>query len=159
MSEESEIEFETVGSEHWDLVRLGAQRLASRRLQTRYDAVIQGVRLFQDDADTLVKDAIRKPPEHLSGFGVVAEAVMVACGIVLPEIGVAEEIVEALKGAYEVAKASDELVEKANQEVVANSVEEATNYLQELTKKYAEDVTEKALPIKQAAENAVGAAL
>ena len=78
--------------------------------------------MFQDDADTLVKDAIRKPPEHLSGFGVVAEAVMVACGIVLPEIGVAEEIVEALKGAYEVAKASDELVEKANQEVVANSV-------------------------------------
>ena len=159
MSEESEIEFETVGSEHWDLVRLGAQRLASRRLQTRYDAVIQGVRLFQDDADTLVKDAIRKPPEHLSGFGAIVEAVMAACTLLVPEVGIAAEIAEAAKTAYETVKPAAELVEKANQEVVANSVEEATNYLQELTKTYAEDVADKALLIKQAAENAVGAAL
>ena len=159
MSEETETEFETVGSEHWNFVRLGAQQMASRRLQTRYDAVIAGAQLFRDDAGTVVRKVITKPPEHLSGFGVVAEAVMVACGMVLPEIGVAEAIVEALKGAHEVAKASDELVEKANQEVVANSVEEAKDYLTDLTNSYAEDVAKKALTVKKAAEDAVGAAL
>jgi len=41
MSEETE--FESVGSENWKFVRLGAQQLASRRLQNRYDAVKQGV--------------------------------------------------------------------------------------------------------------------
>jgi len=157
MSEETE--FESVGSENWKFVRLGAQQLASRRLQNRYDAVKQGAQRFRDQADTLVKDAIKKPPEHLSGFGVVADAVAAACGIVLPELEVADDIVEALKGAYEVAKASAELAEKANQEVVANSVEEATGYLQELTKKYAEDVEEKALAVEKTAEDAVGAAL
>jgi hypothetical protein len=60
---------------------------------------------------------------------------------------------------YEALKPAKELVEKANQEVVANSVEEAKNYLQELTKTYAEDVADKALPVKQAAEDAIGAAL
>jgi len=84
---------------------------------------------------------------------------MPSCGIVLPELEVADDIVEAIKGAYEVAKASAELAEKANQEVVANSVEEATGYLQELTKKYAEDVEEKALAVEKTAEDAVGAAL
>ena len=157
MSEETE--FESVGSENWKFVRLGAQQLASRRLQNRYDAVKQGAQRFRDQADTLVKDAIKKPPEHLSGFGVVADAVAAACGIVLPELEVADEMVEALKGAYEAAKASAELVEKANQEVVADTVEEATGYLQELTKKYAEDVEEKALVVEKAAEDAVGAAL
>ena len=74
MSEETE--FESVGSENWKFVRLGAQQLASRRLQNRYDAVKQGAQRFRDQADTLVKDAIKKPPEHLSGFGVVADAVL-----------------------------------------------------------------------------------
>jgi hypothetical protein len=71
----------------------------------------------------------------------------------------AAEIAEAVKTAYEGVKPTAELAEKANQEVVANSVEEARNYLQELTKTYAEDVADKALTVKQAAENAVGAAL
>jgi len=157
MSEETE--FESVGSENWKFVRLGAQQLASRRLQNRYDAVKQGAQRFRDQADTLVKDAIKKPPEHLSGFGAIVEAVMAACTLLVPEVGIAAEIAEAAKTAYETVKPAAELVEKANQEVVANSVEEATNYLQELTKTYAEDVADKALPIKQAAENAVGAAL
>jgi len=159
MSEAIEIEFETADSPRWPEVKEGAHGVARDRLQTRYDAVIQGAQWFRDDADTLVKDAIRKPPEHLSGFGAIVEAVMAACTLLVPEVGIAAEIAEAAKTAYETVKPAAELVEKANQEVVANSVEEATNYLQELTKTYAEDVADKALPIKQAAENAVGAAL
>ena len=157
MSEQTEIE--TVDSPRWPEVKEGAHGVARDRLQTRYDAVIQGAQWFRDDADTLVKDAIRKPPEHLSGFGAIVEAVMAACTLLVPEVGIAAEIAEAAKTAYETVKPAAELVEKANQEVVANSVEEATNYLQELTKTYAEDVADKALLIKQAAENAVGAAL
>ena len=159
MSEAIEIEFETADSPRWPEVKEGAHGVARDRLQTRYDAVIQGAQWFRDDADTLVKDAIRKPPEHLSGFGAIVEAVMAACTLLVPEVGIAAEIAEAAKTAYETVKPAAELVEKANQEVVANSVEEATNYLQELTKTYAEDVADKALPVKQAAENAVGAAL
>ena len=157
MSEQTEIE--TVDSPRWPEVKEGAHGVARDRLQTRYDAVIQGAQWFRDDADTLVKEAIKKPPEHLSGFGAIVEAVMAACTLLVPEVGIAAEIAEAAKTAYETVKPAAELVEKANQEVVANSVEEATNYLQELTKTYAEDVADKALPIKQAAENAVGAAL
>ena len=159
MSEQTEIEFENVDSPRWPEVKEGAHGVARDRLQTRYDAVIQGAQWFRDDADTLVKEAIKKPPEHLSGFGAIVEAVMAACTLLVPEVGIAAEIAEAAKTAYETVKPAAELVEKANQEVVANSVEEATNYLQELTKTYAEDVADKALPIKQAAENAVGAAL
>ena len=159
MSEATEIEFETADSSRWPEVKEGAHGVARDRLQTRYDAVIQGAQWFRDDADTLVKEAIKKPPEHLSGFGAIVEAVMAACTLLVPEVGIAAEIAEAAKTAYETVKPAAELVEKANQEVVANSVEEATNYLQELTKTYAEDVADKALPIKQAAENAVGAAL
>ena len=157
MSEQTEIE--TVDSPRCPEVKEGAHGVARDRLQTRYDAVIQGAQWFRDDADTLVKEAIKKLPEHLSGFGAIVEAVMAACTLLVPEVGIAAEIAEAAKTAYETVKPAAELVEKANQEVVANSVEEATNYLQELTKTYAEDVADKALPIKQAAENAVGAAL
>jgi len=157
MSEQTEIE--TVDSPRWPEVKEGAHGVARDRLQTRYDAVIQGAQWFRDDADTLVKEAIKKLPEHLSGFGAIVEAVMAACTLLVPEVGIAAEIAEAAKTAYETVKPAAELVEKANQEVVANSVEEATNYLQELTKTYAENVADKALPIKQAAENAVGAAL
>jgi hypothetical protein len=159
MSEEAEIEFESVDSRRWPEVKEGAHGVARDRLQTRYDAVIQGAQWFRDDADTLVKDVIRKPPEHLSGFGAIVEAVMAACVLLVPEVGLAAEIAEAAKTAYETLKPAAELAEKANQEVVANSVEQATNYLQELTKTYAEDVADKALPVKQAVENAVGAAL
>ena len=133
--------------------------MARDRLQTRYDAVIQGAQWFRDDADTLVKDTIKKPPGHLSGFGALVESVMAACVLLVPEVGLAAEIVEATKTAYETLKPAKELVDKANEEVVADSVEQATSYLQELTKTFAEDVADKALPVKQAAENAVGAAL
>ena len=159
MSEATEIEFETVDSPRWPEVKEGAHGVARDRLQTRYDAVIQGAQWFRDDADALVKDIIRKPPGHLSGFGAIVEGVMAACVLLVPEAGLAAEIAEAAKTAYETVKPAAELVEKANQEVVANSVEQATNYLQELTKTYAEDVANKALPVKQAAENAVGTAL
>jgi hypothetical protein len=162
----TEIEFETVGSEHWNFVRQGAQLEASRRLQTRYDAVIEGVQWFRKDANELVKNAIKKPPEHLSGFGAIVESVMAACLLLVPEVGLAAEIAEEVKKAcekvktaYEVVKPLAELAEKANQEVIVNSVEEATNYLQELTATYAEDVENEAGPVKQAAEKAVGAAL
>jgi len=159
MSEATEIEFETADSSRWPEVKEGAHGVARDRLQTRYDAVIQGAQWFRDDADTLVKDVIKKPPEHLSGFGAIVESVMAACALLVPEAGLAAEIAEAVKTAYETLKPAAELVEKANQQVVADSVEQATNYLQELTKTYAEDVADKALPVKQAAENAVGAAL
>ena len=159
MSEATEIEFETADSPRWPEVKEGAHGVARDRLQTRYDAVIQGAQWFRDDADTLVKDVIKKPPEHLSGFGAIVESVMAACALLVPEAGLAAEIAEAVKTAYETLKPAAELVEKANQQVVADSVEQATNYLQELTKTYAEDVADKALPVKQAAENAVGAAL
>jgi len=159
MSEETEIEFETVDSPRWPVVKEGAHGVARDHLQNRYDAVVAGAQLFRDDADGLVKDAITKPPGHLSGFGALAEAVMVACVLLLPEATLAAEIAEAVKTAYEMVKPAAELVEKANQEVVANSVEQARNYLQELTKAYAQDVTDKALPVKRAAQASVGAAL
>ena len=159
MSDETEIEFETVDSPRWPQVKEGAHGVARDRLQTRYDAVIQGAQWFRDDADTLVKDVIRKPPGHLSGFGAIVEAVMAACVLLVPEVGLAAEIAEAAKTVYETVKPGEELVEKANQQVDATSVEQATNYLQELTKTYAEQVEDNALPIKRAAENAVGAAL
>jgi hypothetical protein len=149
MSEATEIEFETVDSPRWPEVKEGAHGVARDRLQTRYDAVIQGAQWFRDDADALVKDAITKPPEHLSGFGALAEAVMAACVLLVPEAALAAEIAEAVKTAYETVKPAAELVEKANQEVVANSVEEARNYLQELTKTYAEDVADKAPKMSQ----------
>jgi hypothetical protein len=156
---DTEIEFETTDSPRWPQVKEGAHGVARDRLQTRYDAVIQGAQWFRDDADTLIKDAIKKPPGHLSGFGALVESVMAACALLVPEVGLAAEIAEAAKTAYETLKPAKELIDKANEEVVADSVEQATSYLQELTKTYAEDVTDKALPIKQAAENAVGAAL
>ena len=159
MSDETEIEFETVDSPRWPQVKEGAHGVARDRLQTRYDAVIQGAQWFRDDADTLVKDVIGKPPGHLSGFGAIVEAVMAACVLLVPEVGLAAEIAEAAKTVYETVKPGEELVEKANQQVDATSVEQATNYLQELTKTYAEQVEDNALPIKRAAENAVGAAL
>jgi hypothetical protein len=158
MSDGTEIEFETVDSPRWPQVKEGAHGVARDRLQTRYDAVIQGAQSFRDDADTLVKDVIRKPPGHLSGLALV-EAVMPVCLLLVPEVGLAAEIAEAAKTAYETVKPSTELVEKANQQVEAASVEQATNYLQELTKTYAEDVADNALPVKQAAEDAVGVAL
>jgi hypothetical protein len=159
MSEGQEIEFESSDSPHWPQVKEGAHGVARDRLQTRYDAVIQGAQWFRDDADTLIKDAIKKPPGHLSGFGALAESLMAVCILVVPEVGLAAEILEAAKGAYETIKPAQELVEKAHEQAIANSVEAATGYLQELTKTYAEDVADKALPVKQAAENAVGAAL
>ena len=159
MSQDTEIEFETTDSPNWATVKLGAQGVASNRLQTRYDAVIQGAQWFRDDADTLVKATIKKPPGHLSGFGALVEGVMAACVLLVPAAGLAAEIVEATKTAYETLKPAKELVDKANEEIVADSVEQATNYLQELTKSFAEDVADKALPIKQDAQNAVGAAL
>jgi hypothetical protein len=159
MSATDEIDFETVDSPRWPQVKEGAYGVARDRLQTRYDAVVQGAQWFRDDADTLIKEAIKKPPERLSGFGALAEAVIAACGVLVPEVGLAAEIVEAVKTSYEVIKPAQELVEKANAEIVANSIEEATNYLQELTKQYAEDVADKALPVKQAAVDAVGPAL
>jgi hypothetical protein len=159
MSEDHEIEFESNDSPRWPQVKEGAHGVARDRLQTRYDAVVQGAQWFRDDADTLVKAAIKKPPGHLSGFAALAESVMAVCTLVVPEIGLAAEIVEAAKSAYETIKPAQELLEKAHEQVVANSVEAATDYLQELTKKYAEDVADKALPVKQAAENAVGTAL
>jgi ElaB/YqjD/DUF883 family membrane-anchored ribosome-binding protein len=159
MSQDTEIEFETTDSPRWPQVKEGAHGVARDRLQTRYDAVIQGAQWFRDDADTLVKDAIKKPPGHLSGFGALVESVMAACVLLVPEAGLAAEIAEAVKGAYETLKPAKELVDKANEEVVADSVEQATNYLQELTKTYAEDVTDKAGQIKKDAQDAVGAAL
>ncbi len=159
MSQDTEIEFETTDSPRWPQVKEGAHGVARDRLQTRYDAVIQGAQWFRDDADTLVKDAIKKPPGHLSGFGALVESVMAACVLLVPEAGLAAEIAEAVKGAYETLKPAKELVDKANEEVVADSVEQATNYLQELTKTYAEDVADKAGQIKKDAQDAVGAAL
>ena len=159
MSEEQEIEFETNDSPRWPQVKEGAHGVARDRLQTRYDAVIQGAQWFRDDADTLVKEAIKKPPGHLSGFAALAESVMAVCTLVVPEVGLAAAILEAAKTAYETIKPAQELLEKAHEEAIANSVEAATGYLQELTKRYAEDVADKALPVKQAAENAAGTAL
>jgi len=159
MSQDTEIEFENTDSPNWATVKLGAQGVANKRLQNRYDAVIEGAQLFRDGADTLVKDAIKKPPGHLSGFGVLVESVMAACVLLVPEAGLAAEIAEAVKGTYETLKPAKELVDKANEEVVADSVEQATNYLQELTKTYAQNVTESAGQIKKDAEDAVGAAL
>jgi hypothetical protein len=159
MSEAPEIEFETSDSPRWPQVKEGAHGVARDRLQTRYDAVIQGAQWFRDDADTLVKEAIKKPPGNLSGFAALVESVMAVCTLIVPEVGLAAEILEAAKSAYEAIKPAQELVEKAHEQVIANSVEQATSYLQELTKQYAEDVADKALPVKQAAENAVGAAL
>jgi hypothetical protein len=115
--------------------------------------------VVRDDTDTLVKEAIKKPPGHLSGFAAPAETVMAVCTLVVLEVGLAAEILEAAKGAYESIKPAQELLEKAHEQTVANSVEAATAYLQELTKEPAEDVADKALPVKQAAENAVSAAL
>jgi hypothetical protein len=159
MSEETEIEFETVGSEHWDLVRVDARREASQRIQDRYDLVIEGAKLFETDAGTAITTYITKPPEHISGFGAIFDVVTAACALLLPEEALAAEIVEALKDAYEKAKPGIELVEKANQEVVAKTVEDAQKYLTELTNSYAEEVRRQAQGVKQAAEEAVGAAL
>ena len=159
MSEETEIEFETVDSPRWPEVKEGARRSGER---SSPDPIRRC-----DLRSSVVPGRCRRPCQgrhheaagQLPGFGAIAEAVMAACVLLLPEATLAAEIAEAVKTAYEMVKPAAELVEKANQEVVANSVEEARNYLQELTKTYAEDVADKALPVKQAAQNAVGAAL
>ena len=154
-----DIEFETVDSPRWPQVKEGAHGIARDRIQRRYDAVVQGAQLFRDDADTLVKNSITKPPGELPGFGNFISAAMGCVLLVVPEVGLAVEILEAAHASYEVVKAGWELNEKVNQQVVANSVEEARSYLQELTKDSAEGVAAKALQVVQDVQNAVGPAL
>jgi hypothetical protein len=101
MSEETEIEFETMGSEHWDLVRVDARREASQRIQDRYDLVIEGSKLFETDAGTAITTYITKPPEHISGFGAIFESVMAACLLLVPEVGLAAEVAKKVKEACE----------------------------------------------------------
>ena len=108
----TEIEFETTDSPRWPQVKEGAHGVARDRLQTRYDAVIQGAQWFRDDADTLIKDAIKKPPGHLSGFGALIESVMAACVLLVPEVGLAAEIAEAAKAAFETLKPAKELISR-----------------------------------------------
>jgi hypothetical protein len=162
----TEIEFETVDSTRWPGVKDGAHGVARERLQNRYDLVIEGAKLFETDAGTAITKYITKPPEHISGFGAIFESVMAACLLLVPEVGLAAEVAkkvkeacEQVKTAYEVGKPLAELAEKANQEFVAETIKEAQQYLTELTNSYAEQVRHQALGVKQAAEDAVGAAL
>jgi hypothetical protein len=158
-SGQPEIEFETVDSPRWPQVKEGAHGVARDRLHIRYDAVMQGAQWFRDDADTLVKDAIKKPPGELSGFGNIIAAAMDCVMLVVPEVGLAHEILEAAHASYEMVKSAWELNEKVDEQITANTVEEATNYLQELTKNYAEDVANQALQVSKDALDAVGSAL
>jgi len=87
------------------------------------------------------------------------EGVLAACEVLVPEVGLAHEIYVEAKTVYETIKPVSDLMEKAEQGLIANSVEEATNQLQELTKQFAEDVTDNALRVKQAAQNGLGPAL
>jgi hypothetical protein len=158
-SGQHEIDFETVDSPNWPQVKEGAHGVARDRLQIRYNAVVQGAQLFRDNADTLVKDAIKKPPGELSGFGSIIAAALDCVMLVVPEVGLAHEILEAAHASYELLKSASELNDKVNEQITANTVEEATNYLQELTKKYAEEVTGQALQVSKDALDAVGSAL
>jgi hypothetical protein len=158
-SGQPEIEFETVDSPSWPQVKEGAHGVARDRLLIRYNAVVQGAQLFRDNADTLVKDAIKKPPGELSGFGNIIAAALDCVMLVVPEVGLAHEILEAAHASYELLKSASELNDKVNEQITANTVEEATNYLQELTKKYAEEVTGQALQVSKDALDAVGGAL
>lgn len=158
-SGQPEIEFETVDSPNWPQVKEGAHGVARDRLNIRYDAVVQGAQEFRDDADTLVKDSIKKPPGELSGFGNIIAAAMECVMLVVPEVGLAHEILEAAKASYEMVKSASELNDKVDEQITANTVEEATNYLQELTKNYAEEITSQALQVSKDALDAVGSAL
>jgi hypothetical protein len=155
----SDIEFETVDSPNWPLVKEGANGIARDRLQNRYDAVYQGAQWFRDDADTLVKATIKKPPEHLSAFSAIADSLLAVCTLVVPEAGLAAEIFEAVKTSYESLKPAAELYAQITEQAAVSSVEDATSRLQELTKQFAEDVADKALQVKKTAEEAVPRAL
>jgi flagellar hook-length control protein FliK len=79
--------------------------------------------------------------------------------VLVPEVGLAAEILETVKVSYETLKPAAELVKKANEQLVVTSVEQATDYLQELTKMYAEDVADNALQLKKNMVDAVEPAL
>jgi hypothetical protein len=124
--------------------------------------VVQGAEFFRDQANTLVKDTIKKPPGELSGFGNILSAAIDCVILVIPvveEAKLAIEILEAAHASLEIVTSTSELNEKRDERITANTVEEATDYLQELTKEYAEGVVHQALQVRQAAGNAVGSAL
>src|ERR1700733_3737549 len=100
MSDGTEIEFESVDSPRWPQVKEGAHGVARDRLQIRYDGVVQGAQWFRDDADSLTKDSIKSPPGPLSGFGVLLDSVLAACPVLVPEIGLAPELLEVVKPSY-----------------------------------------------------------
>jgi hypothetical protein len=159
MGQTEDINFETTDSPNWPQVKEGAHGVARERIDVRYKGVIQGANDFTRSASQLVANCIKKPPESISIFGAIADVVLVAATLVVPEVGVAAEILETVKKSYEALKASSELVEKVNQMEKAESVESATAQLKGIADDMAEDVEHGAATMQELALDSVGAAL
>jgi len=159
MSDDNEIVFESVDSPNWAIVKEGATNLARYNLQQRYNAAVSAAEGFKSDAHQLLDQAITKPPGRLLNFGAIADLVVVACEIVLPEEGIIALVFDEAKQAWEEVKPSEELASKATEEFEANTVEEATKHLSELSDLLASEIVSNALTITNSAGTKVGDAL
>lgn len=109
-----EIEFEDASSPKWPTVREGVARVASARVNRRYEAIVEGTGQFEKRAGTLVAEKIKKPPKQLPLFGFIVEQVLVIGKLVVPEAGLAAEIFELAEAAHSSLNADAELVKEAN---------------------------------------------
>ena len=159
MSDDNEIEFESDDSGNWAIVKAGATTLAQTNLQKRFNAAASAAEGFKSDAHRLLDEAITKPPGSLLSFGAIADLVVAACWIVLPEEGVIALVFEEAKQAWEAVKPSYELARKATEPFEANTVEAAKEHLSELYDMLAAEIASNALTITSSAQNKVGDAL
>src|SRR2546423_2324112 len=159
MSDDNEIEFESVDSQTWGGVKAQATTIAFRNLQGRYNAAVSAGIGFRKDAHEYLGEAIKKPPGSLLSFGPIADLVVVACGLVLPEVGVVALVFEEAKKALEVVKPSEELASKATEQFEANTVDDAIKHLDELCEMLEDDIVRNALTITDSASNKVADAL
>jgi hypothetical protein len=137
------------GNHEWLAHQNAAGLVADRRLQIRYDGLVQGIQWFRDDAGQMITETIKKPPGKISFFGTFVEMLIPALEVLLPEEGLAIELFTVGKTLFETAKPGTELVDKMKEEIVANTVEEAQKHMAAIVNQFAEDVIDKAGPIHQ----------
>lgn len=154
-----EIEFEDASSPKWPTVREGVARVASARVNRRYEAIVEGTGQFEKRAGTLVAEKIKKPPKKLPLFGFIVEQVLVIGKLVVPEAGLAAEIFELAEAAHSSLNADAELVKEANTERIEHTVEKATKALTEFAEHLGEDARKKAAAIQKNVDEHLGDAL
>jgi hypothetical protein len=135
----------------WEAVKANAYTEAVRRLDVKANAVTAGAHNFERDAAGMIDTQVKIPPRKPTVFGALAEALLTAGAIFVPEATAAAEILEAAKTFYEVVKPSVELVEEMRKEVEADRVDDLREKLREKMRSLADDMENSAVSAQQLA--------